>query len=437
MHDLASPSLRVSRSLTQQDYRTLSLASLGGTLEYYDFIIFVFFAAVISDAFFPPTIPEWLRLLQTFGIFAAGNLARPLGGIVMAHFGDMLGRKRMFALSIALMVFPTLGIGLLPDYASIGLWAPIALLCLRILQGVAVGGEVPGAWVFVSEHVPEHRVGYACSLISMGFVGGILLGSLSATLINSFFTPDQVAVWGWRLPFLLGALLGLVAIYLRRWLQETPVFLRMQAEKKLAKEMPLKVVLKNHRAAVVTSMLMTCLLCVTVIVVALMTPTYLQKQLGVTAALALRANSIAIIAMMVGCVIAGWIIDRIGSGWTMLAGSTLLGTMCFIFYSSIVQDTTMLHPLNLCSFYALTGLSVGVVGAIPSALVRSFPPAVRFSGLSFSYNVAYALVGGITPLVISWWLKSNVMALAHYIMIFAAIGIAVGIYLLFLKPKLS
>ncbi len=133
------------KSLTRQDMRTLGLASLGGALEFYDFIIFVYFATVIGQLFFPPELPEWAKQLQTFGIFAAGYLARPLGGIVMAHFGDKMGRKKMFAFSILLMAISTLGMGLLPTYADIGLAAPILLLVLRLFQGAAIGGEVPGA----------------------------------------------------------------------------------------------------------------------------------------------------------------------------------------------------------------------------------------------------------------------------------------------------
>jgi MFS family permease len=131
------------RPLTGQDYKTLALAALGGALEFYDFIIFVFFAKVIGQLFFPASVPDWLRLLQTFGIFAAGYLARPLGGIIMAHFGDLLGRKKMFTLSILLMSVPTLLMGLLPTYATVGLLAPMALLVLRILQGAPWAAKCP------------------------------------------------------------------------------------------------------------------------------------------------------------------------------------------------------------------------------------------------------------------------------------------------------
>ncbi len=245
-------------TLSRNEYRTLVLAALGGALEFYDFVIYVFFAVVIGQLFFPPDMPDWLRQLQTFGIFAAGYLARPLGGIVMAHFGDLLGRKRMFMLSILLMAVPTMAIGLLPTYAHIGIWAPLLLLALRVLQGAAVGGEVPGAWVFVSEHVPERHVGFACGTLTAGLTGGILLGSLVATGIHKFYSPLELLSHGWRVPFIIGGVFGLTAAWLRRWLHETPVFREMQARQALADELPLKTVIREHRPAVILTMLMTC-----------------------------------------------------------------------------------------------------------------------------------------------------------------------------------
>src|ERR1700754_2478105 len=163
------------RPLMGSDHRTLVLAALGGALEFYDFVIYVFFAAVIEQLFFPTSIPDWLRQVQTFGIFAAGYIARPLGGIIMAHFGDLIGRKRMFMLSVLLMALPTLLMGLLPTYDVVGLVAPMLLLVCRLLQGAAVGGEVPGAWVFVSEHVPRRYVGYASVTRPAGWTAVFLL----------------------------------------------------------------------------------------------------------------------------------------------------------------------------------------------------------------------------------------------------------------------
>lgn len=413
-----------SRPLNRQDYKTLSLAALGGALEFYDFIIFVFFAVVIGELFFPADIPEWLRQFQTFGIFAAGYLARPLGGIIMAHFGDLIGRKRMFTLSILLMALPTLMIGLLPTYAVLGIGAPLALLGLRILQGAAIGGEVPGAWVFVAEHVPARRVGLACGTLTAGLTAGILLGSLIATAVNKNLTPSEVSEWGWRVPFLLGGIFGIVAMYLRRWLHETPVFAEMQANKALAEELPLKTVLRSHKGSVVISMLLTWLLSAGIVVVILMTPTYLQKVHGISPADALTANSLAILALTLGCIVYGRLIDALGSGPTFMLGSLLLAGSSYAFYHGLVAGTEQLVPL-----YMLAGFAVGIVGAVPYVMVNAFPAVVRFSGLSFSYNVAYAIFGGLTPMLVTLWMKNDVLAPSHYVVSLSALGFAIGVLL--------
>lgn len=413
-----------ARTLTGQDFKTLSLAALGGALEFYDFIIFVFFAVIIGDLFFPADIPDWLRQFQTFGIFAAGYLARPLGGIIMAHFGDKIGRKRMFTLSIFMMAVPTLLIGLLPTYASIGIAAPILLLGLRILQGAAIGGEVPGAWVFVAEHVPAARVGLACGILTAGLTAGILLGSLVATAINTQIPKEEVVVWGWRLAFVLGGVFGIIAMYLRRWLHETPVFAELQARKALAAEMPLKAVLRDHKAAVVVSMLLTWLLSAGIVVVILMTPTYLQKVYALTPPESLQANSLAIVALTLGCIVAGRLIDWLGSGVTFMAGSVLLALTSWNFYSGLQGGTA-----DLQLHYALAGFCVGIVGAVPYVMVNAFPAAVRFSGLSFSYNVAYAVFGGLTPMLVTLWLAKDVLAPAYYVVSLCALGFGIGAYL--------
>ena len=413
-----------ARPLTRSDYKTLSLSALGGALEFYDFIIFVFFATVVGKLFFPADMPEWLRLMQTFGIFAAGYLARPLGGIVMAHFGDLLGRKKMFTLSIFMMAVPTLIMGLLPTYAQIGLWAPILLLLMRVIQGAAIGGEVPGAWVFVSEHVPQRHIGYACGTLTSGLTAGILLGSLVATAINSIYTPVEVADYAWRIPFLLGGVFGLFSVYLRRLLHETPVFAELQLRKALAEELPLRAVLRDHRGAIVISMLLTWLLSAGIIVVILMTPTVLQTVYKFPAITALEANSLAIVFLSLGCVASGALADRFGAGKVFVFGSALLLATSWTFYHGLLDNPQWLFPL-----YALTGLFVGTIGAVPYVMVKAFPAAVRFSGLSFSYNLAYAIFGGLTPMVVTWLLKESPMGPAYYVAIICSIGLLVGLYL--------
>ncbi|WBM71269.1 MFS transporter [Buttiauxella sp. WJP83] len=413
-----------TRPLNRQDYKTLTLAALGGALEFYDFIIFVFFATVVGALFFPADIPEWLRQLQTFGIFAAGYLARPLGGIIMAHFGDLVGRKKMFTLSILLMALPTLAIGLLPTYETLGIAAPVLLLLMRVLQGAAIGGEVPGAWVFVAEHVPYKRIGIACGTLTAGLTAGILLGSVVATIINTSMTQQAIHDGGWRIPFFLGGIFGLVAMYLRRWLQETPIFIEMQQRKALAEELPLKSVIVNHKKAVVVSMLLTWLLSAGIVVVILMAPTWLQKQLGIAPALTLQANSIAIVMLCIGCIVAGLIIDRIGASKTFIIGSLLLAICSWMFY-----HLTASHPEYLFFLYGLVGLSVGVVGAVPFVMVRAFPAEVRFSGISFSYNMSYAIFGGLTPIFVTMLSAVSPMAPAWYVLALSMVGLGLGVWL--------
>jgi MFS family permease len=410
--------------LSTRDYRTLWLATLGGVLEFYDFIIFVFFANTIGELFFPPGIPEWVRQLQTFGIFAAGYLARPLGGIVMAHAGDLRGRKQMFTLSVFLMALPTLGIGLLPTYANLGAWAAVLLLVLRILQGAAVGGEVPGAWVFVSEHVPPSRVGLACGVLTAGLTGGILLGSLVATGLNVWLRPEQLTAYGWRLPFLLGGAFGLMSMYLRYLLTETPVFEEMRERRALSAETPLKAVVRDHRIAVVLSGLLTWMLSAAIVVVILMTPALLEKVYKVSSVVPLQANCFATIGLTVGCILAGWLTDRLGTARVLLVGCPLCGIAAYLLYAGVRMDSSLVMPL-----YALAGFTVGIVAVVPCVMIAAFPPPIRFSGISFSYNLGYAIFGGLTPILVSWLLRYDPLAPAHYVGILCLLGFGVGVFL--------
>ncbi|MFP8968031.1 MFS transporter [Pokkaliibacter sp. CJK22405] len=412
------------RPLSRGDAKTLSLSALGGALEFYDFVIFVFFAAVVGKLFFPPDMPDWLRQVQTFGIFAAGYIARPLGGVIMAHFGDLIGRKRMFMFSILLMACPTLLMGLLPTYETWGLFAPLALLLMRVLQGAAIGGEAPGAWVFVTEHVPANRTNFACGTLSAGLVAGILLGSVVATIINATFSAEELNDYAWRLPFLLGGILGFITMYLRRWLHETPVFTEMQQRKELAEEMPLKAILRNHRSGIVVSMLVTWILTGAIVVAILMTPTLLQKLAHLPAQTTLFANSMAIIAVIVGCMVSGALADRFGSGPVLFIFSAGMGISYWWFYSTVLTD-----PTHLVAMYIVVGFFVGLTGVVPAIAVSSFPAAVRFTGLSFSYNLAYAIFGGTTPMLVTLLLKENPLAPTYYIAGLGVLGMALGLTL--------
>jgi len=415
-----------ARALDRRDARTLLLSALGGALEFYDFVVFVFLALPLSELFFPQGTAPWLAQIKVYGIFAAGYLARPLGGIVMAHFGDRSGRKRMFALSVFLMALPTLAIGLLPTYAQIGMLAPLLLLLLRIVQGIAVGGEVPGAWVFVAEHVPPQRTGFACGSLTAGLTVGILIGSLLTAWLNVRLDAAQLLDWGWRLPFLLGGVFGLVAVWLRRWLSETPVFTEMRERKQLSRELPLRVVLAAHRRGVAVSMLVTWMLTAAVVVLILLLPTLAPKSFGLSPRLASVGNVLATCGLTVGCIACGWLADRCGALRTLLGGSLLLIAGTWALFADLAAGGA--HFLSL---YALAGLLVGVVGVVPVVMVQVFPPPVRFSGLSFSYNVAYAVFGAGTAAMIGWLaVHAGRMAPAYYVTITALVSVGVSGWLL-------
>ena len=416
----------VNRTLGGSDIKTLVLASLGGALEFYDFVVFVFFALPLSKLFFPHDTAPWLAQLQVYGIFAAGYLARPLGGIVMAHFGDRQGRKRMFTLSVFLMALPTLAIGLLPVYASVGVLAPLLLLLMRVVQGIAIGGEVPGAWVFVAEHAPRGRVGFACACLTSGLTVGILIGSLTAAWINHHLSPDEVLGWGWRLPFLLGGAFGFIAVWLRRWLSETPVFAALRERKALSRELPLRKVLTGHRGAVVLSMAVTWVLTAAILVLILMLPSLAQKSFGIAADKAFLGNSLAALGLCIGCLAYGWLVDWIGSARALLLGSLALVAATYALFADLGAGGTHFLPL-----YALTGFLVGAVGVIPTVMVTAFPAPIRYSGISFAYNVAYAVFGASTATLIGFLAeRAGPMAPAHYVAMTAGVSVVVALWLM-------
>src|SRR5258708_33916873 len=229
-----------------------------------------------------------------------------------------------------------------------------------------------------------------------GLTAGILLGDMVATTVNSHFTPAEISSWVWRLPFIFGGILGLCSVYLRQLLQETPIFREMQAQKALAAELPLKAVLRDHRGAVIVSMLLTWFLAAAIVVIILMTPSLLQKMHGVPMAVAVQATSVATLCLGIGCIAGGAIIDRLGAGRFLALGSFLLGVSTWLFYIKGAAEPSLLLPL-----YALTGVLVGVTAAVPYVMVHAFPAAARFTGLSFSSNLASAILAGVAPIFVS------------------------------------
>nr|WP_174506546.1 MFS transporter [Acinetobacter sp. Marseille-Q1620] len=415
--------MEASTQLTREDKRTLGLSSLGGALEFYDFVIYVFYAKIISELFFPSTLSPFWAMLNTYGIFAAGYFFRPLGGVVMAHFGDLVGRKRLFTLSILLMSLPTLVIGILPTYASIGIAAPLLLLLMRIMQGIAIGGEIPAAWTFVSEHVPEKKIGLANGFLTAGLSLGILLGALTSLWISKQFTEAEIHDWAWRIAFIIGGIFGFIALYLRTYLKETPVFKAMQARKELSKEIPVKQVLTDHKLGVIIGMLFTWFLTGCVVVIILAMPNLLAGAFGFPRPVAFEMQSSAIVMQMIGCILAGLLADKFGAGKVMLWGSFAVALLATVFFKSLGYASTP----SIFILYMLLGLCSGTVGMVSYSMVKMFPAQIRFSGISFSYNVAYAIAGGITLPLIQWLSQFSTIGAMYYIWVVTAVSFVTAI----------
>lgn len=346
--------------LSRGELKTLGLSSLGGILEFYDFIIVFFFAKIISQHFFPAGIGEFWAMLNTYGTFAAGYLARPLGGVVMAHFGDKFGRKNMFMLSIALMVIPTFSLAVIPTYETIGYAAPLFLILVRICQGIAIGGELPGAWVFIHEHAPAGHKNAFVGFLTGCVTGGILLGSFVALLMNFIYTPAELSDWAWRVPFVIGGVFGLISIYLRRFLQETPVFKKMRESKALAK-FPLEEVVKTSRFGIWISMFITWVLTGCIVVFILLMPGFVGGVLGFSPFETTYFQMGGLVCIVSSCWLTGRLADKH-------------------------------NPSTLCILF-----SAGIMNFCPIFMCDVFPARIRFSGISFAYNIAYALSGAFTP----------------------------------------
>ncbi len=428
MAEASITSIKYEKTLTREDKKTLSLAALGGTLEFYDFVIYaLYIETVVKPLFLPADIAAgiWGDIFA-WGGFAAGYLARPFGGMIMAHFGDTLGRKKMFTLSIFMMAIPTLLIGLMPTYASIGIAAPILLIVFRVFQGAAIGGEMPGAWVFIAEHSPKKHYGLGIGVLTGGIAGGILLGFSISLAIDLIYADNRAAItdYAWRIPFIIGGIFGLVAVYLRRFLSETPVFQEMAKNKSLSKEIPIITVLKKHKLACLLTGLLTWSLSTTVMLGILFTPVkVLQGLYGIDPIIARTAGLIAAVFIVIGCVTCGIFEDKLKTrkASTLFWGGLIVSSA--IFYSVLGHHPTISTILIL---YAFMGFFAGATTLPPVIATRMFPPAIRFSGLSFSYNLSYAIFSAITPAVAIALLKITPMGVAYYIWFISIIAIAVA-----------
>ena len=380
--------------LSRGELKTLGLSSLGGILEFYDFIIVFFFAKIISQHFFPAGIGEFWAMLNTYGTFAAGYLARPLGGVVMAHFGDKFGRKNMFMLSIALMVIPTFSLAVIPTYETIGYAAPLFLILVRICQGIAIGGELPGAWVFIHEHAPAGHKNAFVGFLTGCVTGGILLGSFVALLMNFIYTPAELSDWAWRVPFVIGGVFGLISIYLRRFLQETPVFKKMRESKALAK-FPLEEVVKTSRFGIWISMFITWVLTGCIVVFILLMPGFVGGVLGFSPFETTYFQMGGLVCIVSSCWLTGRLADKHNPSTLCILFSAGFAVSSVAFFSLLYTAAPVVSEVVLA--YFATCCFAGIMNFCPIFMCDVFPARIRFSGISFAYNIAYALSGAFTP----------------------------------------
>lgn len=384
---------------TQQSSLTqvVTVASVGGGLEMYDFSIYIFFAPIISTLFFPHE-NSTVAMLETLAVFAVGYFSRPLGAILFGHFGDKLGRKTGLLITIALMALSTTMIGLLPTYSTIGIAAPILLIIARFLQGISVGGDLPGAITFVEEYAHDHHRGSLCSLVFCGVNVGIVLASGIGALLTFFLTQQQLTTWGWRFAFILGLVIGFVGFYLRSKMQETPYFIRLQAAEAHAK-IPVLQLFRENLKQILQGAGMAWLFAVVIAQIFLYMPTYLHTQSHLSLTTALITNSFNILLFSLCIPIAGYLSDKIGRKPVLLSAALLLAIFAYPLYLILNTANFM---VTISALICLAILAAGVIGTVPCMLGELFPTKVRYTGVGVTYNISFAIFAGLTPVVATY-----------------------------------
>ncbi|MDF2825394.1 MAG: transporter [Mycobacterium sp.] len=374
--------------------RVAVAAGIGHFLEWFDFAVYGFLAATLGRLFFPSDNPT-TSLLASLAVFGVAFFFRPLGGLVIGSFGDRVGRRAALSLAIIVMGICTIGIGLLPSYASIGIAAPILLVLLRCAQGFSAGGEYAGAAAFLVEYAPERKRGLFSSVVSAGAALGVMFGAIVTLTLTSLLTPDDMSAWGWRVPFLVAGPLAVLGLYVRLRLEDTPVFRSLQ-ETHEVEHAPLSSATKQSRSGILLVFACTSVVGLGFYYLATYVNTFLTTQVGFapTSALQLAVAGLAVYSLM--CPVAGMIGDRIGRRPTMLIGAggiALVAVPSFLLLATGNWVLALIGLILLAVFEALANVMLGVI------MVELFPARLRVTGNSVGFNVAQALVGGPGPFV--------------------------------------
>jgi MFS family permease len=379
-----------SDRITAAGWKIVLLASLGGTLEFYDFVIFGVFARDIAQALFPATDPI-VSLLLSFATFTVGYLARPIGGIVLSHYGDRYGRRAVFLWSVFIMSAATLGMGLVPPYAQIGVAASLLMVTLRLIQGFCLGGELPGALTYVVETAPRIAP-FVCGVVFACVTMGVAVATGVSLSVRTFMDPSLVPTYGWRIAFIIGGLGGVLSFVLRRSLEESPELARM---KSLAVRQPFRELLRTNLPHVaVGCALLGGIGCFNGLFFSHLSA-YLSTVLKYDPRDAVLAQTVGVIVMAMGTLLTGWLGDRIQPRYLLRAGAVLLLIAAYPFYTAVESRAVSLAML--CTLAGAVGaLSAGSFAVL---LTDLFPTRIRFTGVALVFNISFTLFSGTAPLI--------------------------------------
>jgi MHS family proline/betaine transporter-like MFS transporter len=375
---------------------------VGNVLEWYDFAVYGYLATIIARRFFPAS-DESTGLLSAFAAFGVGFVVRPLGGVVIGRLADRRGRKAALVLTIVLMALGTVGIGLIPDYHSIGVLAPALLVGCRLLQGFSAGGEWGGATAFIVEWAPAQRRGFFGSFQQASVAAGFLLGSGSAALVSTLLSSEQMDAWGWRLPFLIGVLLLPVGIYMRRNVEETPAYRALQT-----RATPVQAPAGWRLAAKAFGF--TVLWTVAYYIVLTYMPTFTQKHAGLTPTQALWSNTLCLVVLVLAIPVIGHLSDRVGRKPLLLACCAGFVLLPWPLFGAMVQSGAFATVLLVQIVFALTVALFSGPG--PAAIAEMFPTQSRTTWMSTGYSLAVAVFGGFAPYVATWLIGTTGSALS-------------------------
>lgn len=392
-------------------------AAIGNVLEWYDFGVYVFFAATIGRTFFPGGDSS-TKLLASFGVFGVGFLMRPLGGIIIGRFGDTRGRKAALTLTIMTMALGTVMVGVLPGYARIGVAAPALLVVARLIQGFSAGGEWGGSTAFMAEWAPNGHRGWYASFQQASIALSLVLGSATGALFTSILSPDALAAWGWRIPFLFGIILALVGGYLRRNVDETPVYRDAMDHPAESTEHSFWPALRAFGFTIHWTVAFYILLSYM--------PTFTHQHVGVSPAQALWSNTICVLVLTVLIPVFGALSDRVGRRPLLLISCGFFVILTFPLFSVLLGKPGF---LVLVLIQALFGAAIALYsGAGPAAIVEMFHTLGRSSWMTPSYALAVAIFGGFAPFIATWLIAvtGSPMAPAYYVMAGSAISFLVN-----------